>query len=132
MTRERSGPQRGLRTTPELCPAGAVWPVPRGPRLCVGWGVGRSTPACTTAVKAQPIGLVLIMTRDDGMLIRTDQALNSRSDASGSSGAIVAFHGLQLKIKRELHSPCSELSSNCSQERLFKLQYGEKCPYNVR
>ncbi|XP_053183388.1 ETS translocation variant 1 isoform X2 [Scomber japonicus] len=44
----------------------------------------------------------------------------------------LAFHGLQLKIKRELHSPCSELSSNCSQERPFKLQYGEKCPYNVR
>ncbi|KAM9851449.1 ETS translocation variant 1 isoform 3-T3 [Aulostomus maculatus] len=41
----------------------------------------------------------------------------------------LAFHGLQLKIKRELHSPCSELSSNCSQERPFKLQYGEKCPY---
>ncbi|KAF3839612.1 hypothetical protein F7725_018329 [Dissostichus mawsoni] len=43
----------------------------------------------------------------------------------------LAFHGLQLKIKRELHSPCSELSVNCSQERPFKLQYGEKCPYNV-
>ncbi|XP_076006603.1 ETS translocation variant 1 isoform X4 [Genypterus blacodes] len=41
----------------------------------------------------------------------------------------LAFHGLQLKIKRELHSPCSELSSTCSQERPFKLQYGEKCPY---
>ncbi len=49
-----------------------------------------------------------------------------------SSLGVVAFHGLQLKIKRELHSPCSELSSNCSQERPFKLQYGEKCPYNVR
>ncbi|XP_041798756.1 ETS translocation variant 1 isoform X4 [Chelmon rostratus] len=44
----------------------------------------------------------------------------------------LAFHGLQLKIKRELHSPCSELSSNCSQDRPFKLQYGEKCPYNIR
>ncbi|XP_029360479.1 ETS translocation variant 1 isoform X7 [Echeneis naucrates] len=44
----------------------------------------------------------------------------------------LAFHGLQLKIKRELHSPCSELSSNCSQERPFKLQYGEKCSYSVR
>ncbi|XP_071402637.1 ETS translocation variant 1 isoform X3 [Centroberyx affinis] len=44
----------------------------------------------------------------------------------------LAFHGLQLKIKREPHSPCSELSSNCSQERPFKLQYGEKCLYNVR
>ncbi|XP_008285592.1 ETS translocation variant 1 isoform X5 [Stegastes partitus] len=44
----------------------------------------------------------------------------------------LAFHGLQLKIKRELHSPCSELSSNCSQERPFKLQYGEKCPYSIR
>ncbi|XP_035764026.1 ETS translocation variant 1 [Neolamprologus brichardi] len=43
----------------------------------------------------------------------------------------LAFHGLQLKIKRELHSPCSELSSNCSQERPFKLQYGEKCPYSI-
>ncbi|XP_061918691.1 ETS translocation variant 1 isoform X2 [Entelurus aequoreus] len=41
----------------------------------------------------------------------------------------LAFHGLQLKIKRELHSPCSELSSTCSQERPFKLQYGEKCLY---
>lgn len=29
---ERSGPQRGLRTTPELCHAGPVWPVPQG--LC--------------------------------------------------------------------------------------------------
>lgn len=45
---------------------------------------------------------------------------------------LVALHGLQLKIKRELHSPCLELSSNCSQERPFKLQYGDKCPYNVR
>ncbi|XP_057690261.1 ETS translocation variant 1 isoform X1 [Corythoichthys intestinalis] len=43
----------------------------------------------------------------------------------------LAFHGLQLKIKRELHSPCSELSSTCSQERPFKLQYGEKCLYNI-
>lgn len=34
--------------------------------------------------EAQPIGLALIMTRDDGMLIRTDQALNSLSDAPGS------------------------------------------------
>lgn len=45
---------------------------------------------------------------------------------------LVAFHGLQLKIKRELHSPCSELSSACSQERPFKLQYGEKGPYSIR
>uniref|UniRef100_H2MPY6 ETS variant transcription factor 1 n=1 Tax=Oryzias latipes TaxID=8090 RepID=H2MPY6_ORYLA len=44
----------------------------------------------------------------------------------------LAFHGLQLKIKRELHSPCSELSSACSQERPFKLQYGEKGPYSIR
>ncbi|TWW79990.1 ETS translocation variant 1 [Takifugu flavidus] len=42
----------------------------------------------------------------------------------------LAFHGLQLKIKRELHSPCSELSSNCFQEQQFKLQYGGKCPYS--
>ncbi|CAG02747.1 unnamed protein product [Tetraodon nigroviridis] len=42
----------------------------------------------------------------------------------------MAFHGLQLKIKRELHSPCSELSSNCFQEQQFKLQYGGKCPYS--
>ncbi|KAM3872645.1 ETS translocation variant 1 isoform 3-T3 [Diretmus argenteus] len=41
----------------------------------------------------------------------------------------LAFHGLQLKIKKEPHSP---LSSTCSQERPFKLQYGEKCLYNVR
>lgn len=34
--------------------------------------------------EAQPIGLALIMTWDDGMLIRTDQALNSLSDAPGS------------------------------------------------
>lgn len=27
---ERSGPQRGLRTTPELSHAGSVWPVPEG------------------------------------------------------------------------------------------------------
>lgn len=45
---------------------------------------------------------------------------------------LVAFHGLQLKIKRELHSPCSELSSNCFQEQQFKLQYGGKCPYSFR
>lgn len=45
---------------------------------------------------------------------------------------LVAFHGLQLKIKRELHSPCSELSSNCFQEHQFKLQYGGKCPYGFR
>ena len=44
----------------------------------------------------------------------------------------VAFHGLQLKIKKEPHSPCSELGSNCSQDRPFKLQYGEKCLYNIR
>lgn len=31
----------------------------------------------------QPIGLALIMTGDDGMLIRTDQALNSLSAAAG-------------------------------------------------
>uniref|UniRef100_A0A8C6LU58 ETS variant transcription factor 1 n=1 Tax=Nothobranchius furzeri TaxID=105023 RepID=A0A8C6LU58_NOTFU len=48
-----------------------------------------------------------------------------------SFSSVVAFHGLQLKIKRELHSPCSELSSNCSQERPFKLQYGEKYPYSI-
>lgn len=34
--------------------------------------------------EAQPIGLALIMTWDDGMLIRSDQALNSLSDAPGS------------------------------------------------
>ncbi|KAM4600838.1 ETS translocation variant 1 isoform 4-T4 [Polymixia lowei] len=44
----------------------------------------------------------------------------------------LAFHGLQLKIKKEPHSPCSELSSNCSQDRPFKLHYGEKCLYNAR
>ncbi|XP_010888204.1 ETS translocation variant 1 isoform X10 [Esox lucius] len=44
----------------------------------------------------------------------------------------LAFHGLQLKIKKEPHSPCSELGSTCSQERPFKLHYGEKCLYNIR
>uniref|UniRef100_A0A8C6U8X4 ETS variant transcription factor 1 n=1 Tax=Neogobius melanostomus TaxID=47308 RepID=A0A8C6U8X4_9GOBI len=34
-----------------------------------------------------------------------------------------------LKIKRELHSPCLELSATCSQERPLRLQYGDKCPY---
>lgn len=45
---------------------------------------------------------------------------------------VVAFHGLQLKIKKEPHSPCSELGSTCGQERPFKLHYGEKCLYNIR
>uniref|UniRef100_A0A8C9T3V5 ETS variant transcription factor 1 n=1 Tax=Scleropages formosus TaxID=113540 RepID=A0A8C9T3V5_SCLFO len=44
---------------------------------------------------------------------------------------VVAFHGLQLKIKKEPHSPCSEQSSACSQDRPFKLSYGEKCLYNI-
>uniref|UniRef100_A0AAZ3PWE6 ETS domain-containing protein n=1 Tax=Oncorhynchus tshawytscha TaxID=74940 RepID=A0AAZ3PWE6_ONCTS len=44
----------------------------------------------------------------------------------------LAFHGLQLKIKKEPHSPCSELGSTCGQERPFKLHYGEKCLYNIR
>ncbi|KAG9264961.1 ETS translocation variant 1 isoform X1 [Astyanax mexicanus] len=43
----------------------------------------------------------------------------------------LAFHGLQLRIKREPHSPCAELGSACSQERPFKLHYGEKCLYNI-
>ncbi|XP_031642559.1 ETS translocation variant 1 isoform X1 [Oncorhynchus kisutch] len=43
----------------------------------------------------------------------------------------LAFHGLQLKIKKEPHSPCSELGSTCGQERPFKLHYGEKCLYNI-
>ncbi|XP_048882584.1 ETS translocation variant 1 isoform X2 [Brienomyrus brachyistius] len=43
----------------------------------------------------------------------------------------LAFHGLQLKIKRESHSPCLELSHACSQDRPFKLSYGEKCLYNI-
>uniref|UniRef100_A0A4W2I248 ETS variant transcription factor 1 n=1 Tax=Bos indicus x Bos taurus TaxID=30522 RepID=A0A4W2I248_BOBOX len=43
----------------------------------------------------------------------------------------VAFHGLPLKIKKEPHSPCSELGSACSQEQPFKFSYGEKCLYNV-
>ncbi|KAK6326215.1 hypothetical protein J4Q44_G00018600 [Coregonus suidteri] len=43
----------------------------------------------------------------------------------------LAFHGLQLKIKKEPHSPCSELGSTCNQERPFKLHYGEKCLYNI-
>ncbi|OWK06358.1 hypothetical protein Celaphus_00011902, partial [Cervus elaphus hippelaphus] len=42
-----------------------------------------------------------------------------------------AFHGLPLKIKKEPHSPCSELGSACSQEQPFKFSYGEKCLYNV-
>lgn len=44
----------------------------------------------------------------------------------------MAFHGLQLKIKRELHSPCSELSSACFQDPALKLQYGGKRPYGFR
>ncbi|XP_030638068.1 ETS translocation variant 1 isoform X1 [Chanos chanos] len=44
----------------------------------------------------------------------------------------LAFHSFQLKIKREPHSPCAELGSSCSQERHFKLHYGEKCLYNIR
>ncbi|EDL36837.1 ets variant gene 1, isoform CRA_d [Mus musculus] len=43
----------------------------------------------------------------------------------------LAFHGLPLKIKKEPHSPCSELGSACSQEQPFKFSYGEKCLYNV-
>uniref|UniRef100_A0A3B3SJY8 ETS variant transcription factor 1 n=1 Tax=Paramormyrops kingsleyae TaxID=1676925 RepID=A0A3B3SJY8_9TELE len=45
---------------------------------------------------------------------------------------LVAFHGLQLKIKRESQSPCLELSHACSQDRPFKLSYGEKCLFNIR
>ncbi|XP_077160581.1 ETS translocation variant 1 isoform X4 [Paroedura picta] len=45
--------------------------------------------------------------------------------------AEVAFHGLPVKIKKEPHSPCSELGSACSQEQPFKFSYGEKCLYNV-
>uniref|UniRef100_A0A8C2HQA2 ETS variant transcription factor 1 n=1 Tax=Cyprinus carpio TaxID=7962 RepID=A0A8C2HQA2_CYPCA len=44
----------------------------------------------------------------------------------------VAFHGLQLRIKREPHSPCTDLGSACSQERPFRIHYGEKCLYNIR
>ncbi|XP_030406545.1 ETS translocation variant 1 isoform X3 [Gopherus flavomarginatus] len=44
----------------------------------------------------------------------------------------LAFHGLPVKIKKEPHSPCSELGSACSQEQPFKFSYGEKCLYNVR
>uniref|UniRef100_A0A2K5ZSD6 ETS variant transcription factor 1 n=1 Tax=Mandrillus leucophaeus TaxID=9568 RepID=A0A2K5ZSD6_MANLE len=43
----------------------------------------------------------------------------------------LAFHGLPLKIKKEPHSPCSEIGSACSQEQPFKFSYGEKCLYNV-
>ncbi|XP_042627379.1 ETS translocation variant 1-like isoform X2 [Cyprinus carpio] len=43
----------------------------------------------------------------------------------------LAFHGLQLRIKREPHSPCTDLGSACSQERPFRLHYGEKCLYNI-
>ncbi|KFQ93969.1 ETS translocation variant 1 [Nipponia nippon] len=43
----------------------------------------------------------------------------------------LAFHGLPVKIKKEPHSPCSELGSACSQEQPFKFSYGEKCLYNV-
>ncbi|KAG2464853.1 ETV1 protein, partial [Polypterus senegalus] len=43
----------------------------------------------------------------------------------------VAFHSLPLKIKKEPQSPCSELSSTCSQEQPYKYSYGEKCLYNV-
>ncbi|RXM98723.1 Diacylglycerol kinase beta [Acipenser ruthenus] len=43
----------------------------------------------------------------------------------------VAFHGLPLKIKKEPQSPCSELSSTCSQEQPFQFSYGEKCLCNV-
>ncbi|XP_028672999.1 ETS translocation variant 1 isoform X1 [Erpetoichthys calabaricus] len=43
----------------------------------------------------------------------------------------LAFHSLPLKIKKEPQSPCSELSSTCSQEQPYKYSYGEKCLYNV-
>ncbi|XP_052432765.1 ETS translocation variant 1 isoform X11 [Carassius gibelio] len=43
----------------------------------------------------------------------------------------LAFHGLQLRIKREPHSPCTDLGSACSQERPFRIHYGEKCLYNI-
>uniref|UniRef100_A0A2I3TQD8 ETS variant transcription factor 1 n=2 Tax=Pan TaxID=9596 RepID=A0A2I3TQD8_PANTR len=55
---------------------------------------------------------------------------NGGSSSSSSSGG-VAFHGLPLKIKKEPHSPCSEIGSACSQEQPFKFSYGEKCLYNV-
>ncbi|XP_036929127.1 ETS translocation variant 1 isoform X4 [Acanthopagrus latus] len=65
------------------------------------------------------------------LALDTEELFQDLSQLQETWLAEVAFHGLQLKIKRELHSPCSELSSNCSQERPFKLQYGEKCPYNI-
>ncbi|CAJ0954097.1 unnamed protein product, partial [Ranitomeya imitator] len=42
-----------------------------------------------------------------------------------------AFHGVPLKIKKEPHSPCSDLNTACGQEQPFKFSYGEKCLYNV-
>uniref|UniRef100_A0A8C5DFA8 ETS variant transcription factor 1 n=1 Tax=Gouania willdenowi TaxID=441366 RepID=A0A8C5DFA8_GOUWI len=45
---------------------------------------------------------------------------------------LLVFHGFHLKIKRELSSPCSELTSTCIHERQFKLQHGEKCVYSLR
>uniref|UniRef100_A0A8C5DHX2 ETS variant transcription factor 1 n=1 Tax=Gouania willdenowi TaxID=441366 RepID=A0A8C5DHX2_GOUWI len=44
---------------------------------------------------------------------------------------LLVFHGFHLKIKRELSSPCSELTSTCIHERQFKLQHGEKCVYSL-
>ncbi|XP_073485628.1 ETS translocation variant 1 isoform X3 [Aquarana catesbeiana] len=46
-------------------------------------------------------------------------------------GDNLAFHGVPVKIKKEPHSPCSELNTTCSQEQPFKFSYGEKCLYNV-
>ncbi|XP_056330079.1 ETS translocation variant 1 [Danio aesculapii] len=43
----------------------------------------------------------------------------------------LGLHGLQLRLKREPHSPCADLGSACSQERPFRLHYGEKCLYNI-
>ncbi|TRY85685.1 hypothetical protein DNTS_013269 [Danionella cerebrum] len=43
----------------------------------------------------------------------------------------LGFHGLQLRLKREPHSPCADLGSACNHERPFRLHYGEKCLFNI-
>ncbi|TSN03416.1 ETS translocation variant 1 [Bagarius yarrelli] len=65
------------------------------------------------------------------LALDTEELFQDLSQLQETWLAEVAFHGLHLRIKREPHSPCANLGSACSQERPFKLHYGEKCMYNI-
>ncbi|KAJ3598145.1 hypothetical protein NHX12_001659 [Muraenolepis orangiensis] len=73
------------------------------------------------------------------IFVESDLAVDSKAQVPDNDEQFVpdfqtenlAFHALHLKIKREPHSPCSELGSNCCQDRPFKIHYGDKCLYNI-